>query len=112
MDQPIRDSLHSLYDCFPVLGQFLHPSVVQGDTVCIELGVRLTSIICEVIIGADNHIVVINEVCSQTVSKSFSEAVIELETISLLGIHGIPGDGHGHHQLGLPEGPTGCDDVS
>ena len=78
MNHSIRDPLHTVDDGLPVLGQLLHPSVVEVDTVAVELSVWLATVVAEVVIGADDHVVIVYKVSSEAVSKGFPKAVIEL----------------------------------
>ena len=114
MNHPVTDPFHPLNDRFPVLGQLLHPGVVEVDAVSVELAVRLTFLIAEVVVGADDDVVVVYKVCSETVSEGFPETVVELQGVGVARVLplGVPGDGHGDDQLGVPEGPAGGDDVA
>ena len=51
-----------MYDGLPVLGQLLHAGVVEVDAVRVELAVRLAVLVAEVVIGADDHVVVVYKV--------------------------------------------------
>ena len=72
MNDTFRNPLHSLYDCLPILGEFLHASIVKINTVSVELAIRLSTLVGQIVIRADNHIVIVNKVCSKTICKCFS----------------------------------------
>ena len=114
MNHSVTDPLHPLDDRLPVLGQLLHAGIVEVDAVRVELAVRLALLIAEVVVGADDDVVVVYEVGSETVSEGFPETVVELQGVGLLHVLPlcVPGDGHGDDQLGVPEGPAGRDDVA
>ena len=114
MDHTLGDPPHPLDDRLPVLGQLLHAGIVEVDAVRVELAVWLAFLIAEVVVGADDDVVVVYEVGSETVSEGFPETVVEFQGVGLLHVLPlcVPGDGHGDDQLGVPEGPTGRDDVT
>ena len=112
MNESIRNPLHPLNNCFPVLCQFLHAGIIKVDTVSVELAIWLAGIVGEVVIGADDDIVIVNKVGPETVGKPFPKTVIEMEAVRGLCIHCIPGNRHGHHYLGLAECSAGGDDVA
>ena len=113
MNHSVTDPLHPLDDRLPVLGQLLHAGIVEVDAVRVELAVRLASLVPEVVVGADDDVVVVDEVGSETVSEGSPETVVELQGVGVVHLLplGVPGDGHGDDQLGVPEGPAGRDDV-
>ena len=116
MNHPVTDPLHPLNDRLPVFGQLLHPGVVEVDAVRVELAVWLAFLVPEIVVGADDDVVVVYEVGSEAVSEGFPETVVELQGVGVpisRGVLplGVPGDGHGDDQLGVPEGPAGRDDV-
>ena len=114
MNHSITDPLHPLNDRLPVLGQLLHAGVVQVDAVRVELAVWLTFLVAEVVVGADDDVVVVYKVGSETVGEGSPETVVEFRRVGLLHVLPlcVPGDGHGDDQLGVPEGPAGRDDVA
>ena len=113
MNHSVTDPLHPLDDRLPVLGQLLHAGIVEVDAVRVELAVWLTFLVAEVVVGADDDVVVVYKVGSETVSEGFPETVVELKGVGVLHVLplGVPGDGHRDDQLGVPEGPAGRDDV-
>ena len=114
MNHSVTDPLHPLDDRLPVLGQLLHAGIVEVDAVRVELAVWLAFLVPEVVVGADDDVVVVDEVGSETVSEGSPETVVELQGVGVLHVLplGVPGDGHGDDQLGVPEGPAGRDDVA
>ena len=116
MNHSVADPLHPLNDRLPVLGQLLHAGVVQVDAVRVELAVWLTFLVAEVVVGADDDVVVVYKVGSETVGEGSPQAVVELQGVGVavyrVLLLGVPGDGHGDDQLGVPEGPAGRDDVA
>ena len=112
MDDSLGDLTHPLDNRLPVLGQLLHPCVAQVDGVSVELAVRLACLSREVVIGADNDVVIVNEVCSETVSEGLPQRLVILESVSRIVCLGVPGDGDRHHDIGLPEGSARGDDVT
>ena len=115
MNHSITDPLHPLNDRLPVLGQLLHAGVVQVDAVRVELAVWLTFLVAEVVVGADDDVVVVYKVGSETVGEGSPQTVVELQGVGVavyrVLLLGVPGDGHGDDQLGVPEGPAGGNDV-
>ena len=99
-------------DGLPVLSQLLHAGVVEVDAVRVKLAVRLALLVAEVVVGADDHVVVVDEVRPEAVGEGSPQALVELQRVGgVSDLLGVPGDGHGDDQLGLPEGPAGGDDV-
>ena len=101
-------------DGLPVLGQLLHAGVVEVDAVRVELAVRLSFLIAEIVVGANDDIVIVDKVGSETVGEGSPETVVELQRVGVVRVVlplGVSGDGHGHDQLGVPKGPAGSDDV-
>ena len=112
MDYTLGDPPHPLDDRLPVLGEFLHPRVAQVDRVSVELAVRLPSLGCEVVIGADDDIVIVNKICPKTIGEGLPQRLVIQEIIFDAVLLGVPGDGDRHHDVGLPEGPARGDDVT
>ena len=112
MDDTLGDPPHPLDDRLPVLGEFLHSCVAQVDRVSVELVVRLSSLCREVVIGADDDIVIVNEICPETIGEGLSQRLVIQEIVLGAVLLGVPGDGDRHHDVGLPEGPARGDDVA
>ena len=78
MDYALRYPLHPVNDTFPVLCQFLHAKVVEIHTVTVIFVVGLSVLRRQIIVRTDNHIVIVNKICSETIRKCFSERIVEL----------------------------------
>ena len=73
MDDALGDPSHPLDDRLPVPGQLLHARVVQVHAVRVELAVGLARVRGQVVVGADDHVVIVYEVGPQAVREGPGE---------------------------------------
>ena len=112
MNDALGDPPHPLDNRLPVFCEFLHPGIAQVDGVCVELAVRLPSLRGEVVIGADDHVVIVNEVSPEAIGEGLPQRLVILESVLGAVLLGVPGDGDRHNDVCLPEGPARGDDVA